>query len=215
MKTIRTATLFLAALGCAATASASISFNYQVQAGNQSYSGPLGMDFDVVAPISISSLGVFDSNADGLGRQLTAYIYDRDTQTSVASLIFAVGNTGTLVGGERFLALSTPLVLAAGFHGSVVVEGYGAGELNGNGNPPFNYATLDDGGGLINFVGTSRYGGTPGLFPTFLDVGPSNRYGAGTFVFDPADLITPEPSTVVLLAGGLALLARMKSNRKK
>ena len=33
--------------------------------GNQDFSGPLGMDFDVEADITITRVGVFDSGSDG------------------------------------------------------------------------------------------------------------------------------------------------------
>src|SRR5437016_13537351 len=77
---------------------------YRVTAGtvgNQDdLGGALGMDFDVNAPIMVTRLGVFDSGSNGLGRFLTAQIYDRDTQTPVSPLItFAAGSgarSGTL-----------------------------------------------------------------------------------------------------------------------
>src|SRR6516165_2922004 len=108
---------------------------YQVPAGTvgqQAFNGPLGMDFNVQQSVVITELGVFDSGSDGLAVPLTATLYNRDTQTAVASLTFAAGQTGTLIDGSRFLPLATPVVLAPGFHGTIVAEGYGASEPNGN-----------------------------------------------------------------------------------
>src|SRR5262249_3071891 len=144
---------------------------------------PLGMDFDVVQGIAITSLGVFDSGSDGLALPLTARVYNRDTQTQLASLSFAPGQTGTLIDGSRFLPLATPLVLPPGFHGTIVAEGYGSAEPNGNGAFQEITWSHDDGGGLIQFVGSSRFGLTAGTFPDNLDTGPANRYAAGTFAF--------------------------------
>ena len=82
--------------------------------GSQNFGGPLGMDFDVNQPIAVTELGVFDSGSDGLSVQLGAALYNRDTQALMAQLTFAAGTTGTLIGGSRFLPLSTPLFLPAG-----------------------------------------------------------------------------------------------------
>jgi hypothetical protein len=161
---------------------------YQVPAGTvgqQAFGGPLGMDFDVTQGIVVTRLGVFDSGSDGLALPLTARLYNRDTQTEVADLAFSAGQTGTLVGGSRFLPLPAPVVLPPGFHGSIVAEGYGAAEPDGNAMAQPISWTTNDGGGLIQFVGTGRYGMTPGAFPANPDSGPANRYAAGTFDFMP------------------------------
>jgi hypothetical protein len=168
-----------------------IAYDFPVVAGNQSFGGPLGMDFNVNSPIEITALGVFDSNADGLNSQLTVYIYDRTTGTALAQEVFATGNTGTLVDGERFLALATPLDLAAGFQGSIVAEGY---NVEVEDNNALGVGTTNSGGGLISFVGSGRYGTTAGSFPTIVDVGAANHYGAGTFEFTALKTTaTPEP----------------------
>ncbi len=157
---------------------------YQVPSstvGLQSYTGPLGMDFNVVSPVIVTQLGVFDSGSNGLSTPITAYIYDRDTQSSIGSMLFAAGNTGTLVGGSRYLTLACPLALPAGFHGSIVADGYSASEPNGNMMSGGTWTT-NGASGAISFVNGGRYGGTPGTYPTSLDSGPANRYAAGTFV---------------------------------
>jgi hypothetical protein len=174
---------------------------YQVPAGTvgtqTNFSGPLGMDFDVnQQPIAITELGVFDNGSDGLANALTARLYNRDTQLEVAHLDFAAGQTGTLIDGSRFLPLATPVVLPAGFHGSIVAEGYSPAEPDGNFlSQPITWST--NGGGLINFVGTSRYGFTQGDFPTTPDAGPANRYAAGTFQFMPLSQIATGAATAV------------------
>src|SRR5262249_37030698 len=129
---------------------------YNVPAGTvgaQAFGGPLGMDFDVDQPIAVTRLGVFDTGADGRNPPPTVRVFNRATQSEVAALSFPAGATGQLVGGSRFLSLATPLLLPAGFQGSVVAEGYGAGEGNGNaGMQPITWTT-DGGGGLIHFTG--------------------------------------------------------------
>ena len=155
--------------------------------GNQDLSSvpqSLGMDFDVNSPISITSLGVFDSGGDGLAGPLRAHIYNRDSQASLASLDFTPSQPGTLVGGSRFKPLSNPLVLPAGFHGTVVVDYLtNQMELNGNWGHGAGSWTTDSGGGLISFVGSARTTVSGIGYPGVADAGPANRYAAGTFLF--------------------------------
>jgi hypothetical protein len=143
------------------------------------------MDFDLNMPILITELGVFDSGANGLlgGGTFSARLYDRDTQAKLAELIFSGADPGTLVGGSRFKPLATPIELPAGFHGVIVADGYNASEPNFNSFGGAGPSTMNSGGGAISFVGSARWGATPGTFPTNLDGGPANRYGAGTFNF--------------------------------
>ena len=182
--------LLLAALALVAlpgSAGASSSFiAYQVPAGTAAsnpFSGALGMDFNVNSPVTITHLGAFDSGSDGLSRPISVRLYDRATQTSVASVSFPVGNSGTLIGGSRFLPLASPITLAAGFQGTIVAAGYGPDEPNGNAAVcGLSCAwTTNDGGGALSFVGGGRFGFDANGFPTNVDGGPANRYAAGTF----------------------------------
>lgn len=150
--------------------------------GSQTYTGSIGMDFDVsTTPIMVTELGVFDSSQNGLGGTVNAYIYNRATQTSVATLSFTTGSPGTLTAGSRFKSLACPVVLPAGFQGSIVIDS--GNELNGNtmGAAATNWSTNTN-GGLISFTGSGRYG-TTGAYPATADGGPANRYAGGTFRF--------------------------------
>jgi hypothetical protein len=154
--------------------------------GSQQYGGSLGMDFDVNFPITVSQLGVFDSGSNGLSRTITSQIWSRNGNSGslLASLTFTPGNPGTLVGGDRFKPLGSPLILPPGSY-TVVAYGYGVGEPNGNaaeGGPLDSQKTLNDGGGRISFVGSSRYGNA-GSFPSTQDSVGANRYSAGTFQY--------------------------------
>ncbi len=151
--------------------------------GNQAYGGTLGMDFNVQQTTSITHLGVFDDGSNGLARVLNAYLFDRNTQQLLATIQFSPGDPGVLEAGNRFKELSVPIVLPAGFQGTIVADGYGVGEQNGNnGTPPW---TTNSGGGILNFVGSSRFGNA-GQFPGTPDGGPLNRYAAGTLKFTAA-----------------------------
>jgi hypothetical protein len=106
---------------------------YQVPAGvvgNQADAGGIsfGMDFTVNSNVIVSQLGVFDSSQNGLIAPIQAAIFDRVTGTTYSPIVnFAAGTgagSGTLSGGSRFLPI-TPLLLHAGFQGSIVAFGYG------------------------------------------------------------------------------------------
>lgn len=182
---------FVSSLAAAHVASAAETVAYEVKTttGNQDFSGSIGMDFDVVRAIDVYELGVFDDGADGFANELTAYIYDRDTQALVTKVTFAAGTTGRLASGTRFLPLPCPLHLPVDFHGSIVADGFSTADKNGNRNTPPTPAEDDwvthDGGGALSFTGLSRYGVTPGVYPATADAYVDN-YAAGSFVFTEA-----------------------------
>lgn len=207
-------TLVLAMSACAQADYIAYQIPLTTGTGGNSEGLTLGMYFDVVSDIQVTELGAFDSQDGGIYDDLTGtitvHIYNRDTGTSVASLTFSPGDSGTLNGGHRFKALATSLELSAGFHGCIAAYGYGqAGskwEPNYGSFADGNLVTTDDGDGLISFTGSGgRYGVGdvyPGSSSGFDNVNP---YGAGTFTY------VPEPATMSLLGlGGLAMLIRRK-----
>ncbi len=184
--------------------------------GNFDWADPLGLDFDVNTPVVVTRVGVFDSDQNGLFRAITFYLYDRNTQQPVVGpLVFQQGETGTLVGGNRFIDIPD-VTLPAGFQGAVVAENYGPGEsyydIGGPGGAGGAGASvMNDGGGAISFVGLGRYlndpnGANAGQYPTVIDIGPANRYSIGTFEFD----VVPEPASAawVVVTAALAALRR-------
>jgi hypothetical protein len=171
---------------------------YQIPAGtvgNQDFFGPLGMDFDVLADVSVSRLGVFDSGSDGLGLPLTAELWSRNGNAGSllpgGVLSFTPADPGVLVGGSRFKDLAAPILLTPGSY-SIVAHGYGPAEFNGNSGGAGPFGTVDGGTNIV-FSGSGRYGLSPGSFPNFPDGGPANRYGAGTFVYDAIGVPPPPP----------------------
>ena len=87
----------------------------------------------------------------------------------------------------------------------MVSYGHDANNRNGNiGTGNLKTWTTDDGGGLLTFVGSGRYGGSPGVFPATPDGGPADRYAAGTFEYLPAPtrpLILAQPTNQAVRLG--------------
>lgn len=160
--------------------------NPQGMVGNQEFAGSVGMDFDVDRDVEIEKLGVFDDHSDGLSLSLHVAIWDRISREEMANCEFRPEDPGELVSGSRFKTLPSPLRLRAGFQGTIVAYGYGAGERFFNTeNRPEDVARLGlFDGACLRFVGQGRYG-VAGQFPDTLDGGPANRYAAGTFYFYP------------------------------
>jgi hypothetical protein len=165
--------------------------------GNQTFTGALGMDFNVISPIVITQLGVFDDNTDGLQAPLQARLYQRDDSNPcntkvLVTIDFTLDDPGTDGGfgdSSLYKPLPDPITLPAGFTGTIVASGYGPLELNGNlGVGGAGTWYTDDGGGLISFVGKGRFGDPahPEQYPMSVDGGPPNRYAAGTFVYNAA-----------------------------
>jgi hypothetical protein len=185
--------------------------------GDLAITASLGMDFVVNRPITITSLGAFDDGSNGIRRNLTVQLWSRNDGgtpdqfrddlgvAALATSTFTAASPGSLVGGSRFKPLATPLVLQPGAY-SIVAFGYGvattgASERAGaaaNGGVFGALAATD----AVSFVGSGRFNtGVASTYPRNIDLGPPNRYGAGTFTFlDGASAPAPEPAAAPILA---------------
>jgi hypothetical protein len=182
-----------------------IAYDSPVNSGNQSWTGSIGQDFNVLKPILVDQLGVFDDNPDGLAGPLTVQLYNRATQSVLAFITVPIGTPGTKIRGNRLLPLATPLSLMPGFQGSIVAYGFDPVDNNATTGGATRFGILNDGGGALSFGGY-RYA-SPGVttFPTI--TGPHDfRYGAGTFAF----AVVPEPGTYALFGVGLIALGLLR-----
>ena len=163
----------------------------QGTAGNQNYTGALGMDFIVEEPIRILELGAFDSGANGIKRPITVTMWERNDQGTtdfaddsgeeiLGEVQFTEENDGELRDAHRMIGLENDVILESGAY-TIIASGYGVGEPNGNvGTPNMSVSNNQ----AITFVGGSRFGDDALAWPTLIDGGPVNRYAAGTFSFE-------------------------------
>jgi hypothetical protein len=183
--------------------------------GLQQWQGNLGMQFQVIKPVSVYALGAFDngltSGLDGTrGSGIDVGIFSVPSGTLVGTSVhFTSSSLVTQIGGDAFLNV-TPFVLAPGAYSIVALNdpNYNQGFFGG----PNAYQTLNGLAGSISFPGPSTYdsGTTLGL-PGNTDGPPVNRYDAGTF----AAVATPLPAALPLFATGLGALGLLGWRRKR
>jgi len=196
---------------------------------NQNYGNLLGLDFQVVDPIDIFALGMYNGGnpdiAVGVDGEsgVTVLIYSIDhpgcSTDCAASLITSVHFDPRTVGAdqqgaEAFLSLPSAVKLLPGYYSVVTWNDWNWNTYVSNPYLPNNdFTTLDDGGGLIIFDGAGRYDPVSGCgfdlgcsgvnFPTTVDTGPVDRYMAGSFTYEDDLLVVPEPASVGLIGAGL------------
>ncbi len=157
-------------------------------------------DFEVLAPITVSQLGMFDSGGDGIQGSGSVIIQLYQASGKKGTLLletatFDAANPGELRGGFRFKPLPRPVTLWPGRY-TFTANGFDETNLAFNVTKPSNNTVaprviLNDGGGLIRFLGCNRYhekNSTLDRSKQEKNIGPPDRFAAGTFVFAPAVL---------------------------
>jgi hypothetical protein len=171
----------------------------------------LGWQFTTNVAVTVSSLGYFDNNNDGLVESHNVGIYN-SVGTLLVSAIVPSGTAGTLVSGFRYTSIS-PFVLASGQSFTIAgtnvneVWAFGSGAtgvvINPAINVPANSAVFAGSGGTLSFPTTKP--NQPTGYQFF--AGPDFLIGAAT---------VPEPGSVALLIGTATtgLLVTLRRRKK-
>lgn len=202
--------LCAALVGGLPSSSLAVSFTLQtaqVAVGNQAHSG-VALGFQVNSEIIVTELGIYDSGLDGLAASpvspLSAYLFT-GAGSVVTSATFDSASPGTLEANYRFKFI-TPVNLLPGLY---VLAGYGFTGADPEHNSIFDGMPdlFNTGGGLVSFV-DSRYNFFYSAAPAFPDTfGGAERFSAANMKFEEAQVV-PEPTSLLLLGTGLAVLAR-------
>jgi hypothetical protein len=171
----------------------------------------MGWQFTTNVAVTVSSLGAFDNNNDGLVEAHNVGIYN-SVGTLLVSAIVPAGTAGTLLSGFRYTSIS-PFILASGQQYTIAstnvneVWAYGQGATGVVVNPAINVPAnsgvfIANGGATLAFPTTKPNPPTGYQFIT----GPNFLIGAAT---------VPEPGSLALLigtgtTGALFLLRRRK-----
>jgi hypothetical protein len=164
--------------------------------GNQTYDGQIGDDFTVNNDLSITSIGVFDSEGNGTTGTLTWELFDVLANALVYTQAIGpssqTGGTG-IESNYIWADLASSIMLSAGRTYSAVAYGFGSDDPNfntniGTGSVSFNTADITVAGG--------RYGVATGALP---GASGSFNFGAATFEYSSV----PEPSILALFGAGL------------
>jgi PEP-CTERM motif len=165
-----------------------------------------GWIFTVNSPITVTALGVFDLNNDGLSVAHDVGIFRQSDQSLLASETIPAGVSGFLDGGFEFNNLASALNLGPGTYVIAMTM------PTHNADDQFIFATAFSNPAEITYVNSAFDNGSSLAFPNPADNG---AFAPGMFGpnFEFTDA-TPEPASMLLMAGGIAgLLVRRKFKR--
>jgi hypothetical protein len=210
------ATVLAASLAAPAVASSFLAYSDPAAQGNQNFGGNLALTFDVLTPITVTALGVFNAAGNGIIiGPIQVVIYDTNLHTQVTPVVTFAGSYTTQGSGFDVFQSIAPVVLGPGSY-LVDAIGFSGNDLNGNRIFGTSGPVLNDGGGQIAFTGAA-YDSSGSLDEPsscagcIAGSGQTSQFNAGTFAFDAASATpTPEPATSGLLgcafAGMVAIL---------
>lgn len=175
------------------------------------HDGPftLGFQFRATSDIRVTALGAFDYLGDGLATSHQVGLWSAEGGEPLAVALVPAGADGVLLGQFRYVAIAG-LTLSAGADYVVAASEY-YGEINDiyAGSVPVSFFSMDP---ALSFQGARGAGQAAGLhFPTVQFDALSPATFGGSFQFE----VVPEPSTTILLGGGLlALVGGLRAARR-
>lgn len=176
--------------------------------GNQIWTGTLGLDFTVNAPVKVTSLGAFDSGKNGITTNISVAIFN--AAGTIVSPVVNFNGTANPGGTAYLLKSITPVILSTGsyqlgawgFNGTDKIYNAAFAVLPGS----INFNSF---GGKLTATG-SRYSGVNGQLANLVDVAIA-QYGAGTMTVTSV----PEPASWAMLLSGFALVGMAARRRQR
>lgn len=174
----------------------------------------MGFAFDVLNPVTVYSLGIFDGDQDGLISSHEVGLFD-PTGTLIASVTVPDGSGAALVNQFRYVDLSTPVTLLPGNNytlGALFLSGVDRVLFPGE---PTGFATHSD----IQFVESRFVYGSALAHPAFSVSSDPGYFGPNMLLERGAGgggSMVPEPGAVALLVslGGVSLLGLRRRARR-
>lgn len=177
-----------------------ISFDIDCDCSNTSFQGTVGWDFEVTEPRTANFLGVYDADADGLAIATEVGLWDRDTNTLLASATVPAGTLGHLVGQFRYTPIPELSLLPG------VTYALGA-QYNQPYNPDWYQLTTSNNSFApwITFLNPTEFSGNSLTLPSNVGQDPFGIYGPN---------IASVPGPLPLLGVGAAFGASRKLRRR-
>ncbi len=169
----------------------------------------IGWQFSVTENIDVSALGWFDWNEDGLNRSHEVGIWNISGSNLITSTTIPSGTVATLDSGFRYTSLTSSVTLQTGQ--TYIIAGH---DIGNSGDPHVWDALLSGFNNQVNGFNVDAritlqdaVGSPAGSFSF-----PTGTIGdARQALMGPNLVIIPEPSTTVLMMGGMfAFLRRRK-----
>lgn len=169
-------------------------------AGNHYFSGTYGLDFEVLQAVTVTSLGVFDADRNGIAGAVSAAVFQNGAAVSPQVSFAGAGAAGAAGYTYRMIA---PLTLQPGIY-QIAAWGFSSTDQAYNSNAGPGGTISFTANPALRFLGASYSTGAGAAGSIADPVG--TRYGAGSLQFATLSAAVPEPASWLMMVAGLALV---------